>query len=73
MISRGRTAALGVAVLGLIIAGCSTGEDAGMGGTAASASPSPTISDVQRAEAALSTSAELPPAPPGTIVDAGLG
>ena len=73
MISRGRKAALGVVVLGLTIAGCSTGEDAGSGGTTASASPTSTISDVERAEAALLTAEELPPAPPGTVVDAGLG
>jgi hypothetical protein len=73
MISWGQKAATGVAVLVLTIAGCSTGEDPGSGGTTPNASASQTTSAVERAEAALMTSAELPPAPPGTIIDAGLG
>ena len=37
------------------------------------AGATPTVSALQRAEAALMTSQEMPPAPPGTLVDAGLG
>jgi hypothetical protein len=73
MINRGRKAATGVAMLVLTIAGCSTGDDPGSGATTPNTPPSQTTSAVERAEAALMTSAELPPAPPGTIVDAGLG
>lgn len=72
MLSRRRGAATGVFVLALAVAGCSTGDDGGSGGTAAPA-PSQTTSALERAEAALMSSQELPPAPPGTLVDAGLG
>ena len=73
MISRAHIPGLGVAVFGLVIAGCGTGGDGDSGATSPGASTTPTVSAVERAEAALMTSAEMPPAPPGTLVDAGLG
>lgn len=60
-----------VFVLGLVA--CSTGEERGSGGSGAGGSVSPSLGAVERAQAALMTSDELPVAPPGTVVDAGLG
>lgn len=62
---------IGAAVLALAIGGC--GTDQGSGDGSPSPSASPTQSAVERAQDALMTSAELPPAAPGTAVDAGLG
>jgi hypothetical protein len=73
MIGRGWTAVAGIAVLALAIAGCASAEDGGSDGTSPSATPTPSLSALDRAEAALMTSEELPPAPPDTVVDAGLG
>lgn len=63
----------GIAVLALAIAGCASAEDGGSNGTSPSATPTQSLSALDRAEAALMTSEELPPALPDTVVDAGLG
>lgn len=60
-------------MLVVVIAGCGTGGGGDGGATSPGASASATLSAVQQAQAALMTSQELPPAPPGTLVDAGLG
>ena len=57
---------------GLALAGCSSDQEAGPDGSP-SPTTSPTLSALARAEAALMTSAELPAAPPGTLVEAGSG
>lgn len=67
-----RLAGTGVAVLALAVAGCSA-EEPGSDGNGASGSASPTLGAVERAQAALMTSGEVPPAPPGTVVDTGAG
>lgn len=72
MLSRRRRAATGVIVLALAVAGCGTGEE-GVSGDDASTTPSQATSALALAEAALMSSEELPPARPGTMVDAGLG
>ena len=72
MSRKGQLAAIGVAVLALAVAGCSA-DQVGGSGTSPNATPSPTLSALERAESALMTSEELPPAPPGTVVDAGSG
>lgn len=74
MMVNGRTTVLTCcALLVLAVAGCSSEEAQPGGSTVPSASPTQTVSALQRAEAALLTSAELPPAPPGILVDAGSG
>ena len=67
---RRRRTVIGALTLGVVLAGC--GQPAGTDATS-STSTSPTVSALQRAQAALMTSAELPPAPPGSDTDAGLG
>ena len=73
MISRAHIPAVGLAVFVLVGAGCGAGGDGDSGATSPEASASRTVSALQYAEAALMTSEEMPPAPPGTLVDAGLG
>lgn len=64
---------VGAVVLALGLAACGTGEESGSGGSSAGGSVSPSLGAVERAQAALMTSEVLPVAPPGTVVDAGLG
>lgn len=73
MPGRGRIVVAGLAVLALTVAGCATADPGGSEGTTPSATPTQSQSALDRAHAALMTSEELPPAPPGTVVDAGLG
>lgn len=63
----------GIAVLALATAACASARDGGSNGTSPSATPTQSLSALDRAEAALMTSEELPPALPDTVVDAGLG
>ena len=67
---RRRRTMIGAVALGVVLAGC--GQPAATDATSSPAT-SPTVSALQRAQAALMTSAELPPAPPGSETDAGLG
>lgn len=64
---------VGLAVAALVLGGCATADDGGSDQASPSASPTVTASPMDRARAAVLTSEELPPAPPGTVVDAGLG
>ena len=64
---------VGAVVLALGLAACGPGDESGSGGSSAGGSASPSLGAVERAQAALMTSDELPVARPGTVVDAGLG
>lgn len=71
MTGRRRIVVVGLAVMALAVGGCASADDGS--GTSPSASPTVTTSPMDRARAAVLTSEELPAAPPGTVVDAGLG
>lgn len=73
MPGRERIVVAGLAVLALTVAGCATADQGGSEGISPSATPTQSLSALHRAEAALMDSGELPAAPPGTVVDAGLG
>lgn len=63
---------VGALVVALVVAGCGAGEESG-NGASPSGTASPSVSAIDRAQSALMQSEELPVAPPGTVVDAGLG
>lgn len=70
---KGMCVVVGSLVLALGLVACGTGEESGSGGGSEGGSVSPSVSALEQAQAALMSSDELPVAPPGTVVDAGLG